>query len=198
MRVRSHAFDRSHTFVGDRSRDATRQLRGSLCIFRAVCSLAATGTFYVCLALPPQAWAVDFGITCNSQAECFGIPEPDIGGQCVHGYCCESDCGEGRCDVLHFEGHCISTTGIDDCIDDSECASGFCRDGRCCVEDCAHGFCGNDSGTCVALLNLGGFCGVDAECASGFCTNLRCCAEACPDGSCKFLNEEDYPTPTVV
>jgi len=85
-----------------------------------------------------------------------------------------------------------------DCEDDSQCASGYCRDKRCCDQGCFGARCDlpNREGQCTALLRNGARCLFDAECFSEICHDREgvCCNTEClqpgqfcaPSGTCRI------------
>lgn len=143
---------------------------------------------------------------CISNSDCEGICQLKA---CISGYCCDENCreGENRCDVPGFEGICIPKGDIgEECFEDDDCTTGFCRDGFCCTQDCQTGACNIPGleGECQPLLPDGEFCDDDDRaCQSGVCDDfdLICCNRVCFDD--EFCNEAgkceafDFSTPTM-
>jgi hypothetical protein len=134
-----------------------------------------------------------------------------LGSECVSGFCntnlcseCEVDgdcagaltCGDDTGGVGYFV--CEGGSGAlgDNCVDGTDCASGYCYaafgqnicsecevDGDCAGSMTCNYAWGDPYATCGGTAGLGSACTIGTDCTSGFC-NGNVCSECEADGDC--------------
>lgn len=148
---------------------------------------------------------LDNGSQCDLAEHCRN-------GRCVDGFCCDSNCPDGRCDIPGKEGTCTAFQGLgQECRDDGQCADpGICDAvGQiCCSELCnADEECAIDGNGCIANPNptftpgvIGGPCSRDSDCIDAqapYCTDGVCCVtDHCDGGQVCAAGEGTCATPT--
>ncbi|HEY3358551.1 MAG TPA: choice-of-anchor D domain-containing protein [Polyangia bacterium] len=153
------------------------------------------------------------GSGCNLTTDCkvAGCRECNTAGGCVDGFCCNTACAGGACDVcngaaLGFSGAVNGTcmNAPDGWDGDPSCAPYLCGGGAVCTAGCAgdndcvaRDYC-DASGQCVARKAQGSACNLTTDCkvagacrecsSAGGCVDGYCCDTACNAGSCDVCN----------